>query len=44
MTLRDQILEYLAAHPGATDAEIAKVFNAVHQQVNIHVANWRGMV
>lgn len=34
MTLRDQILEYLSTHPGATDTEMEKAFNVVHQQVN----------
>ena len=34
MTLRDQILEYLSTHPSATDTEMEKAFNVVHQQVN----------
>ena len=34
MPLRDQILEYLSAHPGATDTEMEKAFQVVHQQVN----------
>ena len=34
MTLRDQILSYLSTHPGATDTEMEKTFNVVHQQVN----------
>lgn len=34
MTLRDQILNYLSTHPGATDTEMEKAFNVVHQQVN----------
>ena len=34
MTLRDQILEYLSAHPGATDTEMEKAFQVIHQQVN----------
>ena len=34
MNLRDQILDYIATHPGATDTDMEKAFGAVHQQVN----------
>ena len=34
MTLKEQILIYIADHPGATDTDMEKAFNAVHQQVN----------
>ena len=34
MNLRDQILDYIAIRPGATDTDMEKAFGAVHQQVN----------
>lgn len=34
MTLKEQILKYIADHPGATDTDMEKAFNAIHQQVN----------
>lgn len=35
MALKAQILDYINAHPGASDTEMEKAFNVIHQAVNV---------
>ena len=41
MALKDEILQYLKIHPGATDTELERVFGKNHQHINI---TCRGLV